>query len=192
MAVHFKLVILFLDLHVLGLFLVLVIDVIRSSMTNQIITVIVFVMSGDLTFLVVVVDADSFGLDVKLCFFDLVVGGQVLVQLKLLSHFVDQDFSAVVVLLQAQRLWVECSIWRESDTAVDKFVRPILVLLDDLVFLVEEFFSEDEAILLAMVIEVQFSVATILSDHLLPMIVLERALVVLDQFEFVGESSTDN
>lgn len=192
MAVHFKLVILFLDLHVLGLFLVLVVDVIRSSMTNQIITVIVFVMSGNLTFLVVVVDADSFGLDVELCFFDLVVGGQVLVQLKLLSHFVDQDFSAVVVLLQAQRLWVECSIWRESDTAVDKFVRPILVLLDDLVFLVEEFFSEDEAILLAMVIEVQFSVATILSDHLLPMIVLERALVVLDQFEFVRESSTDN
>lgn len=192
MAVHFKLVILFLDLHVLGLFLVLVIDVIGSGMTNQIITVIVFVMSGNLTFLVVVVDADSFCLDVKLCFFDLVVGGQVLVQLKLLSHFVDQDFSAVVVLLQAQRLWVECSIWRESDTAVDKFVRPILVLLDDLVFLVEEFFSEDEAILLAMVVEVQFSVATILSDHLLPMIVLERALVVLDQFEFVGESSTDN
>ncbi len=192
MAVHFKLVILFLDLHVLGLFLVLVVDVIRSGMTNQIITVIVFVMSSNLTFLVVVVDADSFGLDVELCFFDLVVGGQVLVQLKLLSHFVDQDFSAVVVLLQAQRLWVECSIWRESDTAVDKFVRPILVLLDDLVFLVEEFFSEDEAILLAMVIEVQFSVATILSDHLLPMIVLERALVVLDQFEFVGESSSDN
>ncbi len=192
MAVHFKLVILFLDLHVLGLFLVLVVDVIRSGMTNQIITVIVFVMSSNLTFLVVVVDTDSFGLNVELCFLDLVVGGQILVQLKLLGHFVDQYFSVVVVLSQAQRLWVELSIWRESDTAIDELVRPILVLLDNLVLFVKELLSENEAILLAMVIEVQFSVATILSDHLLPMIVLERALVVLDQFEFVGESSSDN
>lgn len=192
MAVHFKLVILFLDLHVLGLFLVLVVDIVGSCVANQIITVIVFVMSCNLTFLVVVVDADSFGLDVELCFFDLVVGGQVLVQLKLLSHFVDQNFFVVVVLLQAQRLWVELCVWRESDTAIDELVRPILVLLNNLVFLVKELLSENQAILLAMVIEVQFSIATILSDLLLPMIVLEGALVVLDQFEFVGESSSDD
>ncbi len=192
MAVHFKLVILFLDLHILGLFLVLVVDIVGSCVANQIITVIVFVMSCNLTFLVVVVDADSFGLDVELCFFDLVVGGQVLVQLKLLSHFVDQNFFVVVVLLQAQRLWVELCVWRKSDTAIDELVRPILVLLNNLVFLVKELLSENQAILLAMVIEVQFSIATILSDLLLPMIVLEGALVVLDQFEFVGESSSDD
>ena len=43
-----------------------------------------------------------------------------------------------------------------------------------------------------MMVEVELAVAAIDADHLLPVVELERGLVVLDQFEFVRETSADD
>jgi len=98
--VHLKLVVLFLDLLLLGLFLVLIVDVVDIGVSNQVIALPLLVASRDLALFVVVVDEDLVHVDVELSLFDLVGGRQVRIQLKLLSHLVDQNVLSVVVLLE--------------------------------------------------------------------------------------------
>lgn len=43
-----------------------------------------------------------------------------------------------------------------------------------------------------MMVEVELAVAAIDADHLLPVAELERTVVVLDQFEFVGEAASNH
>ena len=43
-----------------------------------------------------------------------------------------------------------------------------------------------------MMVEIKLSVSTINADHLLPMIVKKGTLVMLNQFELVGESPSDD
>ena len=109
-----------------------------------------------------------------------------------MCHLVDEDVLAVVVLGELDLGGGDLRAGREGHRAVDELVRTILVLLNDLVLLVEELFSQDEAILLSVMIEVEFAVASIDSYHLLPMVVLEATFIVLNKFEFVGETPTDH
>jgi len=142
MASHFKLVILLLDLLLLGFFLVLVINIVNISMTDEIVAIPLFVACRNLTLLVVVVDENLLLMDVKLSLLDLISCGKIWVQFKLLSHLVDQDMSTIVVLLNLERLRCQ-QIWvgRESHTTVDQLVWPIFVFLNNFVLLIEEFLS---------------------------------------------------
>ena len=97
---HFKLVVLFLDLLLLGLLLVLVIHVVNIGVAEQIVSLPLFRACGDFPLLIVIVDVHLVHGDVELCLFDLVGGGKVRVQLELLSHLIDQHVLIVVVFGQ--------------------------------------------------------------------------------------------
>ena len=142
-------------------------------MPNQVISVIVFIMSGDFALFIVIIDAHTLGLDVELSLFNLIGRWQVLVKFILLSHLVDQDLATVIVFLESKRLIAENCFRREGDTAIDELIGPILVLLNDLVLFVKELFSKDKTILLTVMVEVELSIASILTDLLFPVIVLE-------------------
>ena len=142
MASHFQFVILLLDLLLLGLFLVLVIDVVNISMTDEIVTIPFFVARSNLSLLVVVVNEHLLLMNVELSLLDLIGCGKIWVQFKLLCHLVDQDMSTIVVLLNLERLRCQ-QIWvgREGNTTVDQLIRAIFIFLDNFVLLIEEFFS---------------------------------------------------
>ena len=97
---HFKLVVLFLDLLLLGLLLVLVIHVVNIGVAEQIVSLPLFRACGDFSLLIVIVDVHLVHGDVELCLFDLVGGGKIRVQLELLSHLIDQHVLIVVVFGQ--------------------------------------------------------------------------------------------
>lgn len=191
MARHLELVVLLLDLLLLRLFLVLVVHVVSVGTADQVVSVPFFVACSDLALLIVVIDEDGLERDVKLSLLDLIGRGQVRVQLELLSHLIDDDFLAVVVLTELVRLIIRgVADWQEGHTAVNQLVGPVLVLLDDLILLVEEFFAKDESVLLPVVEEVQLAVLAVDADHLLPVVVEQGAFVVLNQLELVWEAST--
>ena len=171
-AGHLQFVILLFNLLLLGLFLVFIVDIVDVGVSNEIITVPFFVARRDLTLLVMVVDEDLLHGDIKLSLLDLVGGRQVWIQLELLSHLVNHNLSTIVIFLDFERLWgYQICIGSESHTAIDQFVRAILVFFNDLIFLVKELFSQNEAILLSMMVEVELSVAAVDTDHLLPVVV---------------------
>ena len=171
-AGHLQFVILLFNLLLLGLFLVFIVDIVDVGVSNEIITVPFFVARRDLTLLVMVVDEDLLHGDIKLSLLDLVGGRQVWIQLELLSHLVDHNLSTIVIFLDFERLWgYQICIGSESHTAIDQFVRAILVFFNDLIFLVKELLSQNEAILLSVMVEVELSVAAIDTDHLLPVVV---------------------
>ena len=195
MAVHFELMVLLLDLLLLRFFLpILVVHIVNVCVSDEVISVPLFITSCNLALLVVVVDVDCLHQDVKLSLLDLVGSGQVLIKFEFLSHLVDHKVLVrVVVRLDLQdALLGRVSMRRESHGAIDEPVRPILVLFNDLVLLVKELLTKDQAILLPMVIEIELTIAAIDANHLLPVVELERRLVVLDQFEFVWETSANH
>ena len=191
-AVHFKFVVLLLDLLLLGLLLVLIVDVVDVGVTNQVVTLPLFELGRDLPLLVVIVDEHLAHVDVELSLLELIGSWKVWVELELLCHLVDQHVLAVVVLGELDLGGRDLRAGRERHRAVDELVRTILILLNDLVLLVEELFSQDETILLPVMVEVELAVASIDSYHLLPVVVLEATFIVLNEFEFVGETPTDH
>jgi len=175
-AVHLKLVVLLLDLLLLRVLLtIFVIDAVDVGTADQFITVPGLIARRDFTFLVVVVNVDGLVLNVELSLLDLIGGRQIFVELELLRHLVDNEVlvGPVVVRLELQRLLCGFSGRRERHTAVDQPVGPVLVLLDDLVLLVEELFAEDQTILLPVMVEIEFAVASVNADHFLPVVELE-------------------
>ena len=161
-------------------------------MPDQVISIPFFVSCSDLALLVMVVDKHLLRVYVELGPLDLVRGWKIGVECKFLGHFIDEDLFSVVVLFQAQGMLVELCIRCESDRAVNEFIWSVFVLFDDLVFLIEEFLSQDEAILLSVVVIVDFAVPTIDAYHLLPMIVYKRALVVLNKLKFIRKTSSND
>ena len=114
-AVHLKFVVLFLDLLLLGLFLIFVVNVIDVGVSNQVISAPLLIASSNLTLLVVIVDEDLVHDNIELRLFDLIGCGKLRVQFKLLSHLVDQDVLAVVVLLELDSCGSDLSVGREGD-----------------------------------------------------------------------------
>ena len=99
MAVHLELMVLLLDLLLLGLLLaIFVIDVVDVGVSNEVVTVPLFITSCNFTLLVVVVDVDRLHEDVELSLLDLVSSGKVLIQLELLGHLIDDEVLVRIVV----------------------------------------------------------------------------------------------
>ena len=96
------------------------------------------------------------------------------IKIKLLRHLLDWNFLCVVALLNLEILSrFTRSVWIETVTAISKVIRPILILLNDLVLLLsDELFSQNEAIIISMMIVVKFLVLTVNLDELFPVEVL--------------------
>lgn len=140
-----------------------------------------------------IVDEDPLHCYIEFSLFNLVGGRKVRVQFELLSHFVDHNVSTIVVLFNFEgNILHFFRVRGEGNTAVDQLVGAVLVLLYDLILLIKELLSQDKAILLSVMIEIEFSVAAVDSYHLLPVVVLQGALVMLDQLELVREASTND
>ena len=88
-AVHFKLMVLFLDLLLFGLLMVLIVHVVDIGLPNKIVSLPLFGFRCDLAFFIVEVDVDLVHGDVELGLFYLVRGWKVRVKLELLRHLVD-------------------------------------------------------------------------------------------------------
>ena len=172
MAVHLELVILLLDLLVLGFLLVLVVHVVDVGVADQIISVPLLGTGSDLALSVVIVDKHLLQKDVKLSLLDLVGSWQIWIKVEFLGHLVDLNLLVVVVFAKSERLSVQISSWRESHRSVDELVWPVFVLLNNLVLVTsEELFTENQTVLLTMMVEVELSIAAVNLDELLPMVV---------------------
>jgi len=79
-------------------------------MSKQVIAIPFFGTGRDLALLVMVVDQSLLCLNVELSLLDLVGSGKVFVKLELLSHFVHEHISAIVVFLQFLRILVKFSV----------------------------------------------------------------------------------
>ena len=101
---HLQRVNLLLNLLVFGLFLIDAVSVgVDPRVTNEIFAVPVEVRRSNSTLLIVVVDVNTRLVHVKLSFLDLLSGGLLRIQLKLLSHLLYRNFLLpIIVNLQLQ------------------------------------------------------------------------------------------
>ena len=121
-----------------------------------------------------VVDIHNLCIKVEYGLSDLLSSRLSWIKIKLLRHLLDWNLFCIVALLNFEILSrFARSIWIETVTTIGKVVWPILVLLNDLILLLSnELLSQDEAIIISMMIVVKFLVLTVDLDELLPMEVL--------------------
>ena len=148
-----------------------------------------------------VVDIYNLSIKVEYGLSDLLGSRLSWIKIKLLRHLLDWNFLCIVALLNFEILSrFARSVWIETVTAIGKVVWPILVLLNDLVLLLSnELLSQNETIIVSMMIVVKFLVLTVDLDELFPVEVLSLLIrsrwslrsVVFNQFELIWESSSE-
>ena len=121
-----------------------------------------------------VVDIHNLSIKVEYGLSDLLSSRLSRIKIKLLRHLLDWNLLSIVALLNFEILSrFTRSVWIETVTTIGKVVWPILVLLDDLVLLLsDELLSQDEAIIISMMIVVKFLVLTVDLDELFPVEIL--------------------
>ena len=87
-----------------------------------------------------------------------------------MGHFVDKKLSTIGSIFDVMVTLIDNSIPVISDTAVDESILSSLVSLE--VLSTDLLLSVDEAILVSVMVEVDFSVSIINLDQLLPVVVL--------------------
>ena len=156
----------FLDLLQLRFFDILFVHVACLCLTDKFIARKVFVICGDFTLFVVVEDVNHLLVQVKLSFFNLGFSRQTRVKFEPLSHFVNHNFLASVILLHAQGLALFFFGRVESHTSVDKSVLTSLVVFKGLA--ANLLLAIDETILVPVVVEVEFARNSVNLDQFLP------------------------
>ena len=148
-----------------GLLLLTSVRIINFGVTEKVVAVPLFFSCSDLTVFIVVEDVDKLLVKVELCLPHLLSSWLFLIQFKLLSHLLDADalYNLIVVLLQNQVLVLNTSVvWVEAATSVSQLVWSVLVLFNDLVFgLADEFLSQDQTVLVPMMVVVKLLVLAI-------------------------------
>ena len=110
-----------------------------------------------------------------------------MIKLKLLSHFLHVVILKVLLISDYKLWWLNIRI--VSDTSIDEFVFSSFEPLKDL--LADMLFSVDEAIFVSVVIEVNLSVLIVNLNQFFPMIGVFGTLIMLNSFELVRESSSE-
>ena len=121
-----------------------------------------------------IVDVHNLSVEVENGLPDLLGGRLSRIKIKLLSHFLDWNLLSIIALLNFKilRRFTRC-IWIETVAAIGEIIWSILVFLNDLVLLLSnELLSQDETIIISMMVVVELLVLTIDLDQLFPVEVL--------------------
>ena len=121
-----------------------------------------------------IVDVYNLSVEVENGLPDLLGGRLSRIKIKLLSHFLDWNLLSIIALLNFKilRRFTRC-IWIETVAAIGEVIWSILVFLNDLVLLLSnELLSQDETIIVSMVVVVELLVLAIDLDQLFPVEVL--------------------
>ena len=173
-TLHFQVINLPPLLLLFGLFLLISIGVIDFGITKKFRALPFLLVRCNLTIFIVVIDVHNLSIKVEYGLSDLLGCRLCWIKIKFLRHFLDWDLLCVITFLNFKILRrFARSIRIEAVTTIGKVVWPIFVLLNDLVLLLSnELLSQNEAIVVSMMVIVELLVLAIDLDELFPMEVL--------------------
>lgn len=152
-----------------------------------------FILVGNFALLVVVEKEYLLLSHVKLSFADLTFFVLSRVKAELLSHLLDGHVFFHPVVKQNEVVLASsatAALGLKSYTSVAHVVFSSFVALKGLP--ADVLLSVDEAIVVSVMVEIKFSVLSINLHKLLPVVRVGRTFIVLNQFELVGEPSSES